>query len=144
VEPDGLDELIERSRFALGEIIKGNPEPWEAVFSHQDDVTLGNPFGPFARGWKQVFEAASGAAARYRDGEIVAIDPVARYVTSELACVVEVERFRAKVGGSDDFAEIGLRVTSVFRPEDGTWKLVHRHADPITTPRPAESVVLSG
>jgi ketosteroid isomerase-like protein len=54
---------------------------------------------------------------------------------------VEVERFRAKVGGSDDLATIGLRVTSIFRPEDGTWKLVHRHADPITTPQPAESVL---
>lgn len=141
MDPDALDDTIERSRFAVSEIIKGNPQPCEAMFSHQDDVTLGNPFGPFARGWKQVFETASGAATRYRDGEIVAFEPIARHVTSELACVVEVERFRAKVGGSDDFAEIGLRVTSVFRPEDGTWKVVHRHADPITTPRPAASVV---
>jgi ketosteroid isomerase-like protein len=54
---------------------------------------------------------------------------------------VEVERYRAKVGGSDDFSSISLRVTSVFRPEDDTWKLVHRHADPITTPQPPESVI---
>jgi hypothetical protein len=29
----------------------------------------------------------------------------------------------------------------IFRPEEGTWKVVHRHADPITTEQPAESVV---
>jgi ketosteroid isomerase-like protein len=34
-----------------------------------------------------------------------------------------------------------LRVTMIFRPEEGEWKVVHRHADPITTPRPAESVI---
>jgi ketosteroid isomerase-like protein len=36
---------------------------------------------------------------------------------------------------------LAVRVTSVFRLEVGSWKLVHRHADPITTPRPAESVI---
>lgn len=141
MESDELDDAIERSHFALGEIIKGNAAHGEELFSQRDDVTLGNPFGPFVRGWKQVVETAAGAAARYRDGELVGFEVIARHVTSDLACVVEVERFRAKVGGSDDFAEIGLRVTSVFRPEDGTWKLVHRHADPIIAPRPAESVV---
>jgi hypothetical protein len=26
----------------------------------------------------------------------------------------------------------------IFWPEEGTWKVVHRHADPITTPQPAD------
>ena len=47
------------------------------------------------------------------------------------------------VGGSNDVTTVSLRVTSIFRPEDSTWKLVHRHADPIpiTTPQPSESVI---
>jgi ketosteroid isomerase-like protein len=36
---------------------------------------------------------------------------------------------------------VSLRVTSILRAEDGTWKIVHRHADPISTPQPAESVI---
>ena len=58
-----------------------------------------------------------------------------------LACVVEVERFRARVGEADDLASVALRVTSVFRREQGAWRLAHRHADPITTPQAAESVI---
>ncbi len=84
---------------------------------------------------------AAGAASRYCDGEIVGFESVARHGTNDLACVVEVERFQAKVGGSAELATIALRVTSIFRNEDGTWKLVHRHADPITTPQPPESVL---
>jgi len=29
----------------------------------------------------------------------------------------------------------------VVRPEEGGWRIVHRHADPITAPRGADSVV---
>jgi ketosteroid isomerase-like protein len=81
------------------------------------------------------------AASRYRDGEVVGFENVAKYVTSELAYIVGVERYRAKIGGEEDIAPVALRVTSIFRPEGGTWKIVHRHADSITTARPAESVI---
>jgi ketosteroid isomerase-like protein len=66
---------------------------------------------------------------------------VAKYVTSELDYIVEVERYRTKVGGSEDITPVTLRVTSILRPEGGTWKIMHRHADPISTPQPAESVI---
>jgi hypothetical protein len=33
------------------------------------------------------------------------------------------------------------RIADVFRPEEGTWKVVHRHADPITTEQAAESII---
>jgi ketosteroid isomerase-like protein len=138
---DDLDDAIEKSHLALGEIVKGDPKPLQAVYSHRDDVTLGNPFGPFVRGWQHAAETMAAAAARYRDGEVVGFEPIARHVTDDLACLVEVERYRAKVGGGDDLAPIALRVTSIFRPEDGSWRLVHRHADPITTPQPPESVI---
>ena len=65
----------------------------------------------------------------------------AKVVTADLAYILEIERFEAKVGGSDEVTPIALRVTSIFRQEDGSWKLVHRHADPITGLRPAESVI---
>ena len=81
------------------------------------------------------------AASYYRDGEVIGFENVAKYVTPDLAYIVEVERYKAKVGGSEDIVPVALRVTSIFRPEDGVWKLVHRHADPIASVRPAESVV---
>ena len=63
-------------------------------------------------------------------------------MTPELAYVVQIERAKAKLGAREDITPFALRVTMIFRPEeDGTWKIVHRHADPITTAQPAESVI---
>lgn len=138
---DDVDELIERYHLALHELVNGNPEPLKEIYSHRDGVSLANPFGPAVRGWDEAARAMEGSASNYRDGEIVGFENVAKYVTSELACIVEMERYRAKVGGGEDISPVTLRVTSIFRPEDGTWKIVHRHADPITTPQPAESVI---
>jgi len=85
--------------------------------------------------------ACSRAAANYRGGRVIKIEPIARYETPELAYLVEVERFEAKVGGGDELRPVALRVTTIFGLEHGAWKVVHRHADPITTERPVESVL---
>ncbi len=53
------------------EITNGNPEVYKSLYSRRDDVTLANPFGPPARGWIQVSATLDGAAAKYRDGEVV-------------------------------------------------------------------------
>jgi len=81
------------------------------------------------------------AASNFRDGEFVGSEIVAKYVTPELTYVVQLERTKAKVGGREDIAPFDLRATMILRPEDGTWKLVHRHADQITTSQPIESMV---
>jgi ketosteroid isomerase-like protein len=138
---DDVDQVIEQFDLAQGEMVKGNPEPAMKLFSHREDVTLANPLGPTAHGWEQVAAAGEHAASQLRDGEIVGYEIIEKHVTPELAYVVRVERSRAKVAGSEDIAPIALRVTMIFRPEDGEWKIVHRHADPITTPQPAESIL---
>jgi ketosteroid isomerase-like protein len=45
------------------------------------------------------------------------------------------------MGGCSELADVVLRTTSILRPEDGDWRVVHRHADPITTARGVESVI---
>jgi ketosteroid isomerase-like protein len=138
---DDLEQVIERYHLALGEFMRGNYEPTKQLFSERDDVTLGNPFGPFARGWTQVVDTMQRAASHYRGGEASGFDEISRYVTADLACIVEVERLKSKVGGREDVAPVNLRVTTIFRREDGRWRIVHRHADPITTVQQAESVL---
>lgn len=137
----GFDEAIERSHKACAAFVNGDPRPLKDVFSHRDDATIANPFGPPARGWKQVEETFERAATNWHGGEPESFDLVMRYETADLAVTVEIERYNAKVGDRTEAAPVALRVTQVYRPEDGVWKVMHRHADHITTARGAESLV---
>lgn len=109
--------------------------------NNRDDASLANPFGPVVVGWSRVAEAMERAASNYRDGGASGFETLATYVTPDLAYLVEVERFDARIGGNYETASGALRVTSIIRPEDGGWRIVHRHADPITSTQPAESVI---
>ncbi|HZB09509.1 MAG TPA: nuclear transport factor 2 family protein [Rubrobacter sp.] len=138
---DDVDELIEQYYRAQREFLKGNPEPVKDLFSRREDVSLANPYGPPVRGCEQVAKTIEHTSSLRSDGTFVGWQIVAKYVTAELAYVVQIERAKAKIGAREDITPYAVRSTMIFRPEDGEWKVVHRHADSITTPQPAESVI---
>ena len=138
---EGHDLPLDEYHRAGLEITNGNPEVYKQLYSRRDDVTLANPFGPPAVGWSEVSATLDRAADKYRDGEVVGFDNAATVVTPELAYTVEIERYRARVGGSDELTPVAVRVTTVFRREGAAWRVTHRHADPITSAQPAESVI---
>jgi len=132
-----LDEVIERYHQALDEFARGDPRPVKALYAHADDITLANPFvGPPAHGWTDVSAALDYASSNFRDGEMTSSERIEAYVTTDLATILELEQWQAKVGERDEVSPFLLRVTTTFRRDDDSWKMVLRHADPIATPSP--------
>jgi hypothetical protein len=99
---DDVDELIEQYHRAQREFLRGNPETVKDLFSQREDVTLANPYGPPVRGWEQVSKAVEHTASLRRDGTFVEWQIVAKYVTAELAYVVQIERAEAKIGAREE------------------------------------------
>ena len=139
--PTALEIAIAQSHEALRKILNGDPSGYAALFADRDDITLGNPFGPFGKGRAEVLKALNNAATKYKDGTVIAVDRVAVYGDDRFVTLVEIEHDRAKLGMSGDFSEFAARVTSAYEKIGDSWKLVHRHADPITTSRPADSML---
>lgn len=139
--PPALEAAIAESHEALRKILNGDPSGYAALFADRSDITLGNPFGPFGKGRAAVLAALQNASTKYTDGSVVAVERVAMYGNDKVMVLVEIEHDRAKLGSSPDFAEFSARVTSVYEQIGTKWRLVHRHADPITSPRAAESMI---
>jgi hypothetical protein len=97
---DELDRIIEEFRRAQHALVNGDAGPVKSLFSRRDDVTLSNPLGPTRRGWAQVEDATERAAANFRDGGDVSYEEVSRYVTPELAYLVQGEQSRRRWPGA--------------------------------------------
>lgn len=63
-----------------------------------------------------------------------------------LPCVEDEEEDVAvdEIGRGDKLQPVPLRVSSAVGREDDAWRIVSRHADPITAARPPASVVQRG
>lgn len=106
----------------------GDVGPRERIWSHNDPVTL---FGAvFTRsGWNEVATAFDLLTSRFSDCESFEYEVIAAGASRDLAYIVGIERTKTSIRGAP--ANYTLRVTTIFRREDGLWKIVHRHADPV-------------
>jgi ketosteroid isomerase-like protein len=131
-----VEQVIEQYHSACDAFAIGDPAPIKALYARGQDVLLANPFGGTSRGWEAVSEALDFASSNFREGKRVRFEEVSRYSSADLVTLFEQEQWQTKVGSRSELALFDLRVTTTFRLDSGEWKIVSRHADPLTTPHP--------
>ena len=136
----GFDDVVAKTKEALISFVQGDSAGMKALFSTRDDVVLANPLGPPWRGRSAVEQGLDRAVAFFKGGTCE-FEDVLRQATGDLGYVFHIERAQANLGDGDELSRITLRVTMTYRREDDGWKIVHRQADPIMTPRPIESIL---
>lgn len=130
VSDEDVSGLIERSAEAASAFIRGDMRRYVDLIEHSDDCTLLAPFGGEPRRGFDASEEALDATASYFRGGEAEQEVVASHASGDLVVLVVIERQHGEVGGLPD-QEMSLRVTLVFRRDDGVWRQVHRHADPL-------------
>jgi ketosteroid isomerase-like protein len=137
-----LQQTIAEYHLAQKEFVKGNPQPLKDVCSHSGDVTILGGWGGFEKGWaEQVEKRYDWASARFSSAEDQRqIENISLVVTSQMAYSVDIERSKIRLANSQDVRSLALRVTTVFRLENGDWKVVHRHADPLVDVQAAAAI----
>ena len=108
---------------------RGRPAAFQALWSHQDDVTLCGAFGRVECGWQNVAARLNAVSSRYSDGRRSRKE-VSGTVAGDFAFLVQAEIIRSVLAGQPATQE--LRVTMVFRHEPEGWRIIHRHADSLT------------
>jgi len=124
-----LAAALPRQREAEIAILNGDPGPRKMLWSHNDPVTVLGA-DRTANGWSEVEALFDWLGSNFSKCESSEFEVLAAGASGDLAYAVGFERMTAAVGGQAP-VPFALRVPLIFRREDGAWKAVHRHADPM-------------
>jgi ketosteroid isomerase-like protein len=134
VETDRVvTEILAATEQAQTQFVTGDSSGYEALFAHRDDVTLAGPFGgPPLAGWSAIEPRMRQAAGLFGAGGSGSIEVYQAIVIDDFACLVSIERDRVHFVHSGEEGRWELRVTQVYGRDGESWRIWHRHADPLT------------
>jgi ketosteroid isomerase-like protein len=104
----------------------GDPGPRLAIWSEREPVSV---LGAWLTGFGQedvrrLFETL---AATHSDCKSYVYEIEAAQVAGDLAFTAGYERTEGSINGEP--RQYALRVTQIYRRENGAWRVAHRHAD---------------
>ena len=132
-EDSDFQTFLRKWEEAQSRFLTGDPIPWKQHASQGEDATILGGFGGYEKGWSEVGPRYDWASSQYKEsGAKMKVEYISTGVSADLAFTVAIERQEGvRLGGQQKPAPRALRVTQVFRKEGSSWKLLHRHADPL-------------
>jgi ketosteroid isomerase-like protein len=99
------------------------------MWTRNDPVTL---FGAVSTGAgsAEIERSVDALAARFSNCTAYNVEVIAAGASGDPAYLVAIEHITASVAGGEP-QPYQLPVTTIFRREDGEWKIVHRHGDSV-------------
>ena len=133
VGDSSLQTFLPQWEEAQTHFINGDPTLWKQLSSHGDDATVLGAFGGYEKGWNEVGPRYDWASSQFKAGRAtISVEYLNTGVSGDLAFTVAIERQEGvRLGNQNNPTPRALRVTQVFRKENGAWKLLHRQADPL-------------
>jgi ketosteroid isomerase-like protein len=122
--------VIARADQANAHLMRGDIDGYRRQIRTAPDFVLMDPFGGIPTGNPKSDEHWRRIGRFFREGRDAEFQVIGAYRSDNLIVLVANERAHVAVGAlpAQDWA---LRVTMVFRRDNGEWHLVHRHADPL-------------
>lgn len=122
-----IREAIALFYSSLNAMLAGDPEPAKKLWSHADDVTYMGAAGGFRIGWNQVYADWKSQGDMKQGGKV---EPSHIRITIGQDIAITQNSTRGEVKNEEgEWQKTELRETSVFRKEDGKWKMIGHHAD---------------
>lgn len=126
---EAFDEFMKRRESVSLDYINGNSATLIGISTAHDPATFFPPSGDLIEGAVAVNASNEKGAILFREGSTGGFEVLQSWSEGNLGFWTGLQRAKIRMAGQDREVPMSLRVTEVFRREEGEWKLVHRHAD---------------
>ncbi|MGO4105852.1 nuclear transport factor 2 family protein [Leifsonia sp. YAF41] len=129
-EKSDFNQFLGQQAEAEKALVEGDVAPRLKLWTRDDPVSLLGAWGPNNLGWEAVSRTFHWVADRLSQGTYTDFryDVDVAEASGDMAYTVGFERFNS-VADDGTIEPITVRVTHVYRRENGEWKIVHRHGD---------------
>jgi ketosteroid isomerase-like protein len=124
-----FEQFLKIRKQASDDFVEGRFESLDKISTHKSPATIFGPKGDCVQGADAVNSTNASGAKLFQPGATNTFEVIHMAADNDLGYWVGIQRSTVRMQGKQTPIAMNLRVTEIFRREDGEWKLVHRHAD---------------
>jgi ketosteroid isomerase-like protein len=124
-----FDEFLNARRAAAEAYTNGDSQLLDAIVTRNGAATFHSPRGDTVAGADAVATRYDSDAASFVPGGESSLEVLQKSASGDLAFWTGFQHATVRLRGRDQPIATHIRVTEVFRRNNGQWKLIHRHAD---------------
>jgi ketosteroid isomerase-like protein len=121
--------FMKQRESAASAYVAGNEKLVNEIVASHSPATFFGPSGNYKQGAEEVAYDYRQGAAHFAPGGESYFEIFQMGSSNEYAFWVGIQHAKTRAKGKDEIDPQDLRVTEIFRFENGDWKMIHRHAD---------------
>ncbi|HEV7644596.1 MAG TPA: nuclear transport factor 2 family protein [Pyrinomonadaceae bacterium] len=126
---DNFREFMKQREEAARAYVNGDPQPLEKLVTTNSPATFFGPKGQNKEGAADVLLSYKSGATSFDSGSETHFEVLHMEASDGLAFWTGFQKASIQMLETEEMVPMNIRVTEIFRQEDGEWKMVHRHAD---------------
>lgn len=126
---DDFEAFMQQRKAAADAYVSGDPGPLGRLVAENLPATFFNPMGDVIEGAKEVAARYKADAGAFEPGSENELEILQSGASGDIGFWTGYQVAEVNFKGRPEPLPMRIRITEIFRRENGDWKLVHRHAD---------------